>query len=244
MKPVTIGGKEFSVERFKGLKAILVLAAMTRIAREIPDIMSDAVVRYQSRNHVIVTEEMSRLPRWAGFSKEDFDAAEAATNERVIKLPSPMSDQEQILASLPDLLEKARKEVSRLLAILIIPNDRLREADKAGNVEEILDEYQDVLMYDAELDELADLLFAAKDVLADQLSDRKERLGNMAGTLMKAWLRSRMSSSNSTSDIESPVPEILTPPTSSPDVPTSSTSSEPNTAGAESTPSTMSPTPS
>lgn len=190
--PVTVKlgeeDKEYTIQRFRGLKAIMAMASMTRIAREVPDIMADAVKQYQARNTVVITESMARLPRWRSFTKEDFDAAALANGgRRELEIPTPMTVNEQIMYSLPTLLENARREVIRLLALLLVSNVELKIADKADNVEEKLDEYEDLLLYEAELDQLVDLCFAAQDVLSEQLSDRKDRLGKMMGSLMKAW---------------------------------------------------------
>lgn len=246
-KTVVIGEgedrREYTIQRFRGLKAILAIAALSRVAKAVPDIMADAVKEYQNRNTVRITEAMSKLPRWAGFSKEDFDAAEVATGERIIELPMPMDQNEQLLQALPSLLDEARREVVRLLAILIIPNSELKIADKDDKVDEALDQYQDVLLYNAELDQLAELLIAASDVLSDQLADRKERLGKVAEPLMKFLRRNSrtplLPSMPQTSQIPSPPNESeSTSTTSSSSAPSSSTDSPQPTDGIE-TPSSM-----
>jgi hypothetical protein len=182
--------KEYTIQRFKGLKAILAMASMTRIAREVPDIMADSVRAYQARNNVVITESMSRLPRWRSFTTEDFDAAERTTGKRQIELPTPMTSNEQVMYALPQLLEKARKEVTRLLALLLISHGELKIADKSDNVEDALDKYEDLLLYECELDQLVDLCFAAQDVLTEQLADRKDRLGKLMGALWGTWIKS------------------------------------------------------
>lgn len=232
--------KEYTIQRFRGLKAIMAMASMTRISREVPDIMADAVKEYQSRNTMIITESMSRLPRWSSFTKEDFDAAAASNGgRREIELPTPMTLNEQILYSLPALLEKARKEVVRLLALLLISNAELKVADKSDKVEEKLDEYEDLLLYEAELDQLVDLCFAAQDVLGEQLSDRKDRLGKLMGSLLKAWQASMGPVETPRDTPELPIsPPSDTPPSQTPqmsthDAPTSSIDSEMPTDGTE-----------
>lgn len=182
--------KEYPIQRFRGLKAILAMASMTRIAREVPDIMADSVRAYQARNTVVITESMSRLPRWRSFTTEDFDAAERTTGKRQIELPTPMTSNEQVMYALPQLLEKARKEVTRLLALLLISNGELKIADKSDKVEDALDKYEDLLLYECELDQLVDLCFAAQDVLTEQLADRKDRLGKLMGALWGTWIKS------------------------------------------------------
>lgn len=244
-KTVTLGDgeneKEFTIQRFRGLKAIMAMASLTRISREVPDIMADAVKQYQARNTVIITESMARLPRWRSFTSEDFDAAEAKTGRREIELPTPMTANEQVMYALPTLLEKARKEVTRLLALLLISNAELKIADKSDKVEEKLDEYEDILLYESELDQLVDLCFAAQDVLSEQLADRKDRLGKLLGSLWGVWTRSMQ-----TEQPESPAlptsqqpgtGQPSTQPTSTDGAQTSSTDSDMPTDGIETQPS-------
>lgn len=231
--------KEYTIQRFRGLKAILAMASMTRIARQVPDIMADSVKQYQERNTVVITENMARLPRWSGFTSEDFDAAEARTGKRQIELPTPMTVNEQVMYAMPVLFEKARKEVTRLLALLLISNGELKVADKGDAVEEALDKYEDLLLYESELDQLVDLCFAAQDVLSEQLADRKDRLGKMMGSLWAAWQNMTGMQPTTESPQELPsspqpdMPPSQTQPTSMDGSPTSSTDSEKPTDGIE-----------
>lgn len=241
---VTLGETEYTIQRFRGLKAILAIAAVTRIAREVPDILNDAILGYQKRNKVRIDESMSKLERWKGFTKEDFDEAEHATGVRVIEIPAPMSDGEQIMQALPALLEQARREIVRLFAILIIPNAELREADESDEaVEDALDKYKNLILYDAEIDQLADLILMAQEVLADQLGNRQERLGKLIGTIVTALRRTRtpiLPSPGTLQTEETEETKRLTEPTPSSDAPTSLIDSPPSTDGREATLSTES----
>lgn len=237
LKSVQIAGSTYEIQRFKGLKAIMAIAAVARISEAVPNILADAAKKYNQRNTIVITEAMSRLPRWAGFTSEDFDAAESRTGKRELEIPAPVAVNEQIMQSLPALLEQARKEVIRLLAILIIPNEKLKEADKNDQVEAALDEYYEPLMYDADLSELAELAIAASDVLKAQLADKGE-LGNLLRGLWKR-IRSQQPQSTAptptsemtTEQLEREAAEIQA--TSTPESPTSSTPSPSTTDGAE-----------
>lgn len=235
---VTIGEETFTIQRFRGLKAIMAIAAMTRIGREVPDVLADAVKEYTNRNTVSITEEMSNLPRWAGvFKKEDFDKAEERTGKRIMEVPAPMTQNEQMLYALPTLLEKARKEVARLLALLIIPNAELTEADDNDTVPQALDKYYKLLMHEAEIDQLIDLALATSEVLQEQLADRKDRLGNLTRGLWSLFRRNQSqpalaptSRPQNTDPTQAPT-VTTTPATSTDDAPTSSTSSKEPTDG-------------
>jgi hypothetical protein len=235
---VKVGGEDFTVQRFKGLKAIMVMASLTRLAKEVPDILADVSKDYTQRRTVTITEAMSRLPRWDGFSKEDFDKAEADTGKREIELPAPMTTQDQVLVSLPPLLEKARKEVIRLLAILIIPNADLREADENDRVEDALDHYQTLLLYEADIDELVELVLVAQDVIQEQLtSDKRERLGNLFRSLRNALFPNRPTQTPTletvAKELEDESESKSTQKTSTSSAQTSSTDSQSHTDGTE-----------
>lgn len=227
---VTLNGKAFKVERFKALKAVLAIASVTRISREVPDILARALKEYSSRNTISLTRDMARLPRWEGhgFTDEDFEAAP----DGKIELPAAsMSSQEQILVALPELFENARQETVRLLSILIVPNSELREADKEGGTPEVnekLDQYKDLLLYDCDLDEVAELAAVAYEVLEDQLADKKDRLGKMVRTTARLLGR-QLSTPESPTTPEEP----LTSRTSSSSSPTSSTDLPTPTDGTE-----------
>jgi len=218
-RQVALNGKDYPVQRFKALKAVLAIASVTRISREVPDILARALKEYSGRNTITLTREMAKLPRWqdSGFTPEDFDA-----NDGRIELPAAsMSSQEQIMVALPELFDNARKETVRLLAILVVPNDELRAADKEGGtaeVNDLLDKYEDLLLYDCEIDEIADLVIVAYDVLDDQLSDKRDRLGKIIRTTMK-MLRGQLGTHQ---DTQEPTPSTSTSdsPTSSTDLPT------------------------
>lgn len=230
---VTIGGKPYTIQKFRGLKAILVMASMTRIARDIPDLLADATKAYYERNTITITEAMSKLPRWEGFSTEDFDKAEAKTGKRVVELPAPITAREQVLTALPALLESSRTEIIRLFAILVIPSDELMAADKGNTVNEALDKYGDLFLYDAELDELVEVTLAAQDSIAQLNPDTQARLGEMVRSLAKSlglnW------GQQSTQAPQTPEEAAtLTPPTSPDDAPISLTDSPVPTDGQES----------
>lgn len=137
------------------------------------------------------------------------------------------------MSALPKLLEEARREVVRLFAILVIPNDDLRIADKEDRVEEALDNFQDVLLYEAEIDQLADLALVSQEVLTEQLTDKKERLGKLLTSLVKMFRTGTEAKPEMSPPSISQIPSDLTPQTSSNDAPTLSTPSEEPTDGQE-----------
>ena len=236
MNVVTINGTNYTIQRFRALRAVLVLASITRITQDVPDLIAKASKSYSARNTVTITEQMSKLPRWEGFSSADFDIAEQKTGKREIELPSQANGTEALLEALPELLQStARREVVRLFAILLIPNDELRIADKNDLVNEALDKYEDLILFEAELDELADIAAVAQESIKDLDTRRNGKVGKLAQRVLTALnpeLSQRLTQSASEPVIESSETSS-TEPTSVPDVPTSSTPSELPTDGTE-----------
>lgn len=238
---VTLQDNEYDIQRFKGLKAILAIAALTRVAREVPDVSAKAVRDFQERNKIRVTPELNTV-RGYGFTPDEFQS-----HGGVIELPAGMSGQEQLLAALPDLLERARKPVLSLLAILIVDNGKLREADKEGqdHVEALLDSHYDFLL-DTDLEELADLAATGYEVLEEQLSDPRGRLGKLINVILRRLTPKQVgpTTPSTQAEVETKSGSEPTSPTSTDESPNSSIDSGGTTSGPESTPSTMSPGPS
>ena len=231
---VTVGGEEYTIQRFRGLKAVLVLASITRIMQDVPDLIAQASKDYSAKHTVTITEEMAKLPRWEGFTAADFDIAEQKTGKRQIELPSQANGTEALLAALPKLLEStARREIVRLFAILLIPNAKLKVADKNDNVNEALDEYEDVILFEAEIDELVELAAAAQDAVRQLDTKRGGQLGKLAQQVMSR-LNLTLPQMPSESEPATPSPMTdSTEPMSTDDAPISPTPSESPTDGTE-----------
>lgn len=234
---VTINGEQHTIQNFRGLKAVLVLASVTRIMEDVPDLIAQASKDYSAKHTVSITEDMARLPQWAGFTTEDFDAAEQKTGKRVIEIPSQANGTEALLAALPKLIEStARREIVRLFALLLIPNVKLKIADKESKVNEALDEYEDLILFDTDIDELFDLATAAQISIKQLDAKRGGALGKLLSRAMSMLDLTLPQMPNGSKPVASN-PETSqttsTPQTLPDDVPTSSTPSESPTDGHE-----------
>jgi hypothetical protein len=239
---VSINGEQHTIQRFRGLKAVLVLASVSRIMQDVPDLIAEASKEYSAKHTISITEDMAKLPRWEGFTSADFDIAEQKTGKRVIELPAQANGTEALLAALPKLIgSTARREVVRLFALLLIPNAKLKIADKEDRVNDALDEYEDLILFDAEIDELAELAAAAQETIKQLDTKRNGQLGELLrrGLEMLGLTLPQMPSA---SGPETPSTEETTsiPQTLPLDAPTLFTPSESPTDGIETQRSTVS----
>jgi hypothetical protein len=238
MPTVTLQDQQFEVERWRGLKGILAIAALTRLVEEVPDAMAEAIRAFQERNVLEITPELAKA-RGMPFTEEDFQKAGG-----VIKVPAGMSNNDQVMVSATKLLTRARKPMVSLLSILITPNADLKTADKEGDqaVADLLDSRYDFLL-DCDLSELADLAATGYEVVQEQLEDPQGRLGKMVQGIFSLIFRRPMTPTQ-----PSMLPETATiagnsqptPPTLPPSQPITSTSSQSPTDGNQNSPSTES----
>lgn len=178
-REVQIGGETYHIARFRGLKASIAGALMSRVMREVPQIqdrVSEFRKQFKESNSLTLTPAMAKLPRFEmlGLTTEDFAAAGGN-----IELPEE-PDQGTILVNVfPDLFELAQKELQRFLALIIIPNPELESADDADNVDEVLTRWGKKLMREGDLDELLELMVIGSEVLKEQMASKRDRLGKI-----------------------------------------------------------------
>lgn len=235
-RTVRIGDRDVRIARFRGLKAVLAMALVARVMREVPEIQErlDEYVRgYRDKNKVVITPAMAKLPRFIalGLTPEDFQSTGGN-----IEFPDEPSQQQVFVAMVPDLFDLARKELTRFIALLEIPNSELEEADDADAVEEALDKRGKALFREGDVDELLELMVVGWEVFQEQIQSKQEKLGKLRNLPFLRMLQF-------TPPETEPEPEEIQPifPEESP---TSSTDSEPSTDGTAEQLSMVSPGPS
>lgn len=233
-RSVQIGETTYTITRFRGLKAVLAGALISRVMREIPELqerVTEFRKRYRANNTIIITPAIAKLPRFAvlGLEAEDF-----ASSDGKIEFPEEPDQGTIIMNVFPDLWELAEKELRKFLAIIVIPNNELEEADDADQVEEVLAKYGKRLIRDGDLDELLELLVIGQEVFKEQMLRKQDRLGKLMSQVpfLRTLLSTEEENNNSETLPESPSSsEESTIP--SPDlVPSSSDDSPTNMGGA------------
>jgi hypothetical protein len=140
------------------------------------------------------------------------EAWEKSGNEVTLSRdPSPM----QIGAFLlPQILDSAEEEVTKLLALIASPDNELRQAKSESRYEEYLDERAETLLFDAEIEQLLELAAVAGEVLTEKLQGKAQRLRTAWGRLTGAKPQTPATEtdetsgepSSSTSSTDSPPP--------------------------------------
>lgn len=178
---VTIGDTIYKIPRVRGLKAALAGALIARVMREIPQLQKSVTEfrrEYRRTNTMVLTPAMAKLPVYAslGLAPEDF-------TDGVVELPEEPDQQTVLMNVFPDLWELADKEIRKFLAIIVIPNRELEEADDADQVQEVLAKWGKRLIREGDLDELLELLVVGRDVLREQMQRKSGRLGKLIAQL-------------------------------------------------------------
>lgn len=236
-REIKIGDQTIRIARFRGLKAALAGALVSRVMREIPEFQDRMIAfrkEYREKNTVMITPAMAKLPRFEvlGLTPEDF-----ASSGGKIEFPEEPDAQTIMLHVFPDLFDLADVEVRKFLAIIAIPNSELEEADDADQVDEYLIRWGKRLLREGTVDELLELVAIGMEVLEEQILRKKDRLGKLKGL---PFLQKLLS----TKEIPEPQQPNQTTPESTPSppsVPASPSDSPPSSDGVEEPLSTVSP---
>lgn len=178
---IRIGDMTVRIARFRGLKAALAGALVSRVMRQVPQIqeeVQDFRKEFREKNTIVITPAMARLPRFAalGLTSEDFQAAGGN-----IEFPDEPDPQAVMFHVFPILFDMANIELKKFLAIIAITNSDLEEADDADEVDDALAKLGKKLMREGDIDELLELVAVGYEVLQDQILRKSDRLGKLKG---------------------------------------------------------------
>ena len=175
---VTIGEEEHTIRAFSPRKVLIagqMLRSITKTASDIARQISEFRTEYRERNAEIVTRQMAALPPWNTILEfMDADAWERAGGQ--VELRRDPSDQEIVVEVFPVAFDLAEDEVTRLLALTIIPNQELGTAALECNVEAALDEYGRKILDEGDLGQLIDLADTTVTVLREELTRKADPL--------------------------------------------------------------------
>lgn len=175
MTKIRIGGNEQVLQPFSAAKAIEAGALVTEIVQAgngLISAMNDYVRDSSERNTL-------RMPRAVVFYRDPERAAQIPADaweasENMLELPGPVpSFEEQLLGVFPQLFTVAREQVLKLLALVVVDERELEQADTQGGadgVQDLLAVKARELLYRAQMPELLSLAQAAWDVCREQLA--------------------------------------------------------------------------
>jgi hypothetical protein len=177
---VTVGEREYVLRPFRGLKAISLMSAIGGLMKTLPDLQDQ--IAEVSRKHR--DQNMIDIPRAAFELRYPEDAKNVSqeawdSSGGVVRLPDPDASLgwEQIMLSvLPTVMDQARDQVLQVMALVVIPDRELQDADEADNVPEELAAISKQLLYDGTLDELAELALASVELVKGQFQGKVREL--------------------------------------------------------------------
>jgi hypothetical protein len=182
-RTVHVGEQDRTIAKFNGFKALYAGAIIGRISDEVREIMftvADFENEYRARNKVILTKQMAVARAAQGAPSYPL---EMFGDRDSIELPRSPTPEERVIAGLPKAMNLARQELLMLLALVVIPNRDLEQADDDDEVDETLLKLGKELAHRGDMFELAELIIAAYEELADSINAKSEILGKLQGLL-------------------------------------------------------------
>lgn len=219
------------IERINGLKLTRMLAITKAISRKVPGIVGQIGTfrrEYAERN-AIVLDRATAVMRFGERLERMTDEDWKASGNR-LTVPVEPSTAEVIAAVYGDVLEAAEAEVLRLLALITLSNGAVIAAWKEGTLtaEDGPVALRVDRLLEAPADDLLELAVIAGEVLQDQYTSRRDKLGDRLGNAFRLF---GLDPSKMTPESRTPT----TTPTSS--TPTSSTDTPASTDGDPTSPS-------
>lgn len=199
-RAVTVGDRELQIPPFRGMKALRAGAILARVSKKVPTILEEIAEfrkRYGEQNTLRITPAIS--------AARGYDIPAEHFNEQgYMEVPGVPDTGEVIFAVFPSVFEVAETEIIRLLALIAIPNSELKKADEDARLDEALDTFGRDLLYEGELDQLAELVVIAYEMLGEQFAGKQDRLGKLRLAFLRETSRTATTKSSSSTDSPSP----------------------------------------
>jgi hypothetical protein len=243
MPDVEINGHTVTIERFRLAKATRVMTLLQLLQKQVPEVSKSwATFRTEyARDYPRVIDRMNALAMY-GPQLDHISEDEWARTNQTFTVPGTPNAYEVFFHMAPLIYDQAEEIALRLLGLIALPNDTVRQYVKDGDIWKRVDEYVEEVIADAPLDEIMDLVIAAAEVIDGQLLQKakalKDRAGNVVGLL--GWKTTSEKQPTSPTSSEQPEPSSSTTSTGSPSdtsgTPTESatspgTTSEPSATG-------------
>lgn len=198
MRSVKAGDRTYDIQPFRGLKALEAAELVARIMDAVPGLMTEVSEfsrEYAEKNaeRITVDEVRYQIAQWDArrLSGEEIPKTawevlyeSGAFNDRgFIQTPKAPSPFEQVGAVFPKVIKGAKEDTLRLLALVLIPNGNLKDADKADRIDEELYDLGRELLYEADLTELVEIVVVGIEVLQEQLAPAQASVGKLTRLL-------------------------------------------------------------
>lgn len=193
---ITINDKEFTIGQPSLDKTMRITDYVAEILDQVPGIfdeMDQFRANYRANHREILTAENFEDPEYApviealGLEVSALeDEANLVTddqgNKGIAVYRSP-SEFETIAAVFPKVWRAARGNVDQLCALIIISDSELEEHDRRGAVNGLINERAHWLRYNANMEQLLELISIALVIVKEQVEAASESLGKVANNL-------------------------------------------------------------
>lgn len=179
MSSVVIDGESVTIPRFTGFKTTRVTRLLATIGKAYPDVLTDVAEftrAYESSHAIRITPDMAKMPRFARWKLKPADFGEKG----YVEIPQSPSGQAQLIKVFPTIVEKAQTEATQILALVIMSNRALEEADEQGGdeaVDALIAAEARKLLHRADIPELLEIAIAAFETVRANFDDKRDRLG-------------------------------------------------------------------
>lgn len=176
-KQITIGSKAIRIDTITGWKFLEAAEVLAKITEELPGVYNK--MEEFSQQRMKSTEKVySRAAALASFTKELNGITDEwwKANGEEMRLPGPRpSIQEQVIFVFPEVLNKARPLVKRLLAVLSVPNNELQQAASGdAGIDALLEQWGNDLIFQGSIGQLIGLLVTAVDAFRKEATEDPE----------------------------------------------------------------------
>lgn len=210
---VQIGSSTHTLEEFIAFKAVYAGEIVAGASAQIQQLLA----KVAQFNRDYRKENVVRITRGTAAMR-GYEIPEAAWNaDGYIELPDSPDQMEIIGFIFPEAFKLARNEVLKLLALALISDNDLQEAEGGGQLDSALLDRGKRLLFQATLGQLINLTGVVTEMVQDTFDEQAEALGKIRSALQRARPnRVEEQPTELTPATVTPAPGASSPPSSTP----------------------------
>jgi hypothetical protein len=182
MTDIKIGDRDRTIPRFSGYKVVRAGRIVKSVTKKYPEIMREAARferDYERENTVRITRPMLLMDKFASI-RDDLKDADFS-DKGYIEFPTSPGQVEIVASVFPRIMDVAQDEIATLIALVLAPNSELAEKEEEEAIDEYLQKEGRKILFEADADQVLDLVVKAWALLREQFSQKFEGVG--AGNL-------------------------------------------------------------
>lgn len=176
MAVVKINGEEKVIPRLVAEKAIRITDAIAEGLAKAPEILDEYKTLTENYPPIKISKQEAQLPNWQpalqslGYLDDNGDIIPAVFDEEGnITIPQAPGDEEVLARMFPIVWSTLKEELLRIIALLLVSGEELRQADEDDAVEELLQKVANDLAYNADLEELVEVVAVGIELISAEI---------------------------------------------------------------------------